>query len=363
MEAGPPGGQPPRGGRPEYKVYRSRRSPLERFKPSREVQRLRSLRRRRERGQEPPRPRGPRRIGARRVLKWVAVAALAWVLLSAVVFLVSAQITGGVSERTEAALSDGGSLLSGSTILVIGSDQRPEGTLEPGAETTVGRADSILLLRAGFGNVRRLSILRDSLAAIPGGGQQKINAAQAIGGTALTVETVEQFMGNGLEINHVIEVSFEEFPEFIDALGGIDITLDNCVRSDPFGGRKFSLSRGEHHLNGRQALAFARVRRNRCAVTDDDRARARRQQQVLTAIRAQVVSPSTFLRLPWVSWEAPRTLKTDMKGFALAGLFTDLLTGGTGETNVLAPSGFGPGGSVIVSEEEKAEAVAALLGR
>ncbi|MEX2194082.1 MAG: LCP family protein [Thermoleophilaceae bacterium] len=363
MEAGPPGGQPPRGDRPEYKVYRARRNPLDRFKPSEELQRLRSMRRRRDRGEQPERPRRRRRISLGRVVKWVLLAAVAWVLLSTVVFFVSAQTSEGVSERTKAALSDGGSLLSGSTILVIGSDQRPEGTQEPGAQTNIGRADSILLLRAGFGSVRRLSILRDSFAQIPGSEPQKINAAQAIGGTALTVETVEQFMGNGLRVNHVIEVDFEQFPEFIDALGGIDIELDNCIRAAPFGGRKFSLSRGEHHLNGRQALAFARVRQNRCARNEDDRARARRQQQVLAAIRDQVISPSTFFRLPLVSWEAPRTLKTDMKGVALAGLFTDLLTGGSGEPNVLLPSGFGPGGSLTVAEDEKAAAVADLLGR
>lgn len=361
MEAGSPGGQPPRGGRPDYKVYRSRRTPLDRFKPGEELQRLRSLRRRDEPGERPPRPR--RRISAGRVAKWLALGAFVWILVSVVAFFVSAQLGGGVSERARSALSGGGSLLTGSTILVIGSDQRPEGTREPGAETDRGRADSILLLRAGFGSVRRLSILRDSLADVPGSGPQKINAAQAIGGTALTIETVEGFLGNGLDINHVIEVSFDEFPEFIDALGGIDITLDNCVRSDPFGGRKFSLSRGEHHLNGRQSLAFARVRRNRCAPNEDDRSRARRQQQVLSAIRSQVISPSTFFRLPWVSWEAPRTVKTDMRGPALAGLFTDILTGGTGETEVLEPSGAGPGGSLTVSEEAKSRAVAKLLGR
>lgn len=361
MEAGSPGG-PPRGGRPEYKVYRARRNPFAKLRADAGLDRLRELRRHDE--PEPPdlRPRR-RRIDVGRVVKWVLVAALAWVALSAVLFFVSAQLNEGVSADAERALSGGGNLLTGATILVIGSDQRPEGTLEPGADTSTGRADSIMLLRAGFGSVRRLSILRDSLAEIPGHGQQKINAAQAFGGTALTVDTVENFLGNGLEIDHVIEVSFEDFPEFIDALGGIDVTLENCVRSEPFGGRKFSLSRGEHHLNGRQALAFARVRKNRCAPNEDDRARARRQQQVLGAIRDKAISPTTFFRLPWVAWEAPRTVRTDMKGPALAALFADLLTGGTGETRVLEPSGFGPGGSLIVSESAKAEAVDELLGR
>lgn len=357
MEAGPPG-QPPR---PEYKVYRSRRGPFGKLRGGDELRQLRSLRRRRdERAPEEPRlPRTRRRITPGRVAKWVALAAGAWILLSAVIFFVSAQTQEGVSERTDAALSDGGSLLTGSTILVLGSDERPQGSLEPGARTQgPGRADSILLLRVGFGEVRRLSILRDTVVDIPGHGQGKINASYAIGGPALTIETIENFLGNGLRINHVIEVSFEEFPDLIDALGGIDVTLRRCVRSDPFGGRKFSLPRGEHHLNGRQALAFARIRRNRCAPNEDDRARAARQQQVLSAIRSAALSPSTFLRLPWVSWEAPRTIRTDMKGPGMAALFTDLLTGGSGDTRVLEPFQLSP---LLVAEDEKADEVGRLL--
>ena len=356
MEAGPPG-QPPR---PEYKVYRSRRSPFDKLRGSDELRQLRSLRRRkRDVPEEPGLPKERRRVTPGRVLKWLAIAAAGWILLSVVIFFVSAQTQEGVSDRTDAALSDGGSLLTGSTILVLGSDERPEGSLEPGAQTQgPGRADSILLLRVGFGEVRRLSILRDTVVDIPGHGQGKINASYAIGGPALTIETVENFLGNGLRINHVIEVSFEEFPELIDALGGIDVTLRRCVRAAPFGGRKFSLSRGEHHLNGRQALAFARIRQNRCAPNEDDRARAARQQQVLSAIRSAALSPSTFFRLPWVSWEAPRTIRTDMKGPGMAGLFADLLTGGSGDTNVLLPFQLSP---LLVSEEEKAEEVERLL--
>ena len=60
----------------------------------------------------------------------------------------------------------------------------------------------------GFGEVRRLSILRDSFANIPGAESQKINAAYFIGGAPLMINTVEQFMGNGLEIDHLISVKF-----------------------------------------------------------------------------------------------------------------------------------------------------------
>ena len=345
--------------KPEYKVYRSRRGLLDRLAgPRDQVAQLREAARRRAQRERPDEeerePREPSQPIWRRILKWVAIAVGAWLLLSFVLFMISAQITDGVSDETEEALSSGGSLLTGSTILVLGSDERPEGTLEPGVAGIPARADSILLMHVGFGSVRKLSVLRDTPVEIPGHGAQKINAAYAFGGAPLMIKTVEAYLGNGLEINHIIEVSFEDFPDFIDALGGIDVELENCIRSNSFGGKRVRLSKGEHHLDGEEALAFARVRKNECSLAEDDRARAARQQQVMKAIRSQILSPSTFFRLPLVSWEAPQTLRTDLKGPGLLALFTDLLTGGAGETNVLE--------CLPCSEEEKAEAVDELVG-
>jgi anionic cell wall polymer biosynthesis LytR-Cps2A-Psr (LCP) family protein len=148
-------------------------------------------------------------------------------------------------------------------------------------------------------------------------------------------------------------VSFEDFPDFIDALGGIDVELENCIRSNSFGGRRVRLGKGEHHLNGKQALAFARVRKNECNLTEDDRARAARQQQVMSAIRSRMLSPTTFFRLPLVSWEAPRTIRSDLKGPGLLALFADVMTGGSGETNVLK--------CLPCSESDRAEAVDDLV--
>ncbi|MFL5782651.1 MAG: LCP family protein [Thermoleophilaceae bacterium] len=356
----PPGDGP----KPGYRTYRSRRRLLDRLRPSGSTP-LDALRRRKPAPSvRPPGgpPEGHPRL--RRFLKWAAIAIGSWILLSIVVFMISAQTAPGVPDGAEKALSSGGTLLTGSTVLVLGSDQRTEGTREPGATTSgPSRSDSILLLHVGVGTVRKLSIPRDSY--VPGVG--KINAAFAQGGAAGAIRTVEHFMGNGLKVNHVILVSFENFPKLIDALGGIDIHLDNCLKSNHFGGKRIKLSRGDHHLTGREALRFARVRENRCAPNEDDRARAARQQQVLGAMRSKVVSPihwpSSFVRLPLIAWRAPRTLPSDMKGPGLAALFTDLLTGGSGDTRVLKPFSNGPGGSLLVSEGERARAVDQLLGK
>lgn len=350
------------GDRPQYRVYRSRKGLLARLRGQSDPrEQMRQLRKRPKQEPDEPEERpGRARPPWRRALKLGIYAVLGWIGISIVAFFVSAQLQEGVSDKAAEALSTGGSLVTGSTVLVLGSDARPPGSKEPGAGGP-GRSDSIMLLHVGVGSVRRLSILRDSFAEIPGHGAQKINAAYALGGPALTIETVENFLGNGLEINHMLEIDFENFPDFIDSLGGIDVTLDNCVRSPAFGGAPFYLGKGEHHLSGRKALRFARVRKNECAPNEDDRARARRQQQVMSAIRSRMFSPWTFVRLPWVAWAAPRTLRTDMKGPGLSLLFLDLLTGGAGKTRVLKPSGAGPGGSLTVSEDEKAKAVRQLV--
>jgi LCP family protein required for cell wall assembly len=354
------------GDKPEYKVYRSRRRPLgDLLRPSGDLEGLRE-RRRKRREREPREPGAPGRITPGRVLKWVGLAALGWILFSLVLFMISAQIETGVSGETERALKGGGSLLTGSTILVLGSDVRSEETAEPGSGGP-GRADTIQLWHASFGRLRKLSIPRDSFAEIPGHGAQKINASYALGGPALTIETVEGFLGNGIEINHLVEVSFENLPKLVDTLGGITVTAENRICAPPFGNfpRGLRFKKGENQVNGKRALGFARVRKNPCAPQENDLDRAQRGQELVSGIIGAAFSPSTFPRLPWVSWQAPKAIKTDLAGPGLMALGADLVTGGEDETPVLEPSclGCGPGSSLIVSEGEKADKVSELLGK
>lgn len=336
---------------PDYTVYRSRKGPLSRLKRD-EPGGLDDLRRER-RPVTPRRARKPISVG--RVVKWIVVAAAAWVLVSAVIFLLSAQLAEHSSDQAKAALTRGGSLLTGSNILVLGSDARPPDSKEPGAGGPA-RSDSMILVHVAFGSVRKVSILRDSQADIPGHGTQKINAAYALGGAGLAVQTVEQFMGNGLKINHVLEINFENFPKLIDAMGGITVNLKRCIHSNRFGGRVLILHKGKQNLTGRQALAYSRVRENKCAPNEDDRARARRQQEVVSAMRSGMLSPKAFVRLPWISWAAPRTVRSDMRGPGLSALFLDLVTGGGGRSKVLLPSGSN-GTQLIVSDSAKRRAV------
>jgi LCP family protein required for cell wall assembly len=350
-----PGQQPP-----EYKTYRSRRGPLAGLRPSGDLESLRQ-----RLGRRPRRPAGERPgITPGRVLKWVALALAAWLLLSLVLFLVSAQVEDGVSNRAERALSTEGTLLGGSNVLVLGSDQRTGESIDE-SQSGPARADSIMVVHAALGSVRRLSIPRDAFAQIPGHGSQKINAAYALGGPSLMIETVEAFLGNGVKINHLVEIDFDDFPELIDALGGITVNVERKVCSPPFDNfwKGLTFRKGEQELDGTKALGFARIRKNKCAPQETDLDRAERQQEVLSGIRGSLVSPTTFFRLPWVSWQAPKALKTDMKGPALMALFADLATGSGDDTMVLEPSclGCGPGSSMLVSDGAKEDAVQKLV--
>jgi LCP family protein required for cell wall assembly len=349
----------PTPGPPEYKVYRSRRKPRA---GGGDLDALRKrLSRHRHDDGEPRPPREKRPITPGRVLRWVGFAIAGWLLLSFVIFLVSAQTQDGVSAETERALSSKGSLFGGSNILVLGSDVRKGESIDE-SQSGPGRADTIMLVHAAFGSVRKLSIPRDVEVDVPGHGVNKINAAYALGGSALTIETVESFLGHGLEVNHVVEVDFEEFPDFIDALGGVTVTNKTRICSPPFDNfwKGLRFKKGEIDLNGRRALGYARVRKNSCAPGEDDRDRAARQQQVLSAIGSQVKSPSTFVRLPWVSWNAPRTLRSDMNGFELMMLFADMATGNSDDTEVLEATCCN-GGNLFVSEGSKRDAVRKLL--
>jgi LCP family protein required for cell wall assembly len=359
----------PPGEPPQYKVYRSRKRLRDRLSPG-DRNPLEALRKRRGDQPQVPGERPRQGLTPLRILKWVALLAILWVLVSIGSFFISAQVNGGVSDRTKAALSGGGSVLTGSNVLVLGSDERPKRSKEPGANQGPARSDSIIVMHVGFGTVRKLSILRDTQVEIPGHGTGKINAAYAFGGTPLTIKTIEKFLGSDLKINHVIKVSFVNFPNLIDALGGVDVTLKKCLSSNSFSGQRVRLHRGEHHLNGRQALAFARVRKNRCSPNEDDRARAARQQQVIKSMRDRIVSPdnwaSSFVRGPFVAWEAPQAIRSDMHGPGLAALFLDLLSGGSGSTQVLKPDRvqpFNQDGSIHVTEIQVQEAVDKLLGK
>ncbi len=280
-----------------------------------------------------------RRWGVRRVLKYLVVAIVAWLVLSLVLFLVSAQIqSGSVPASVGAGLSPGGNMLTSTdTVLVIGTDQRPKGSKEPGAFAGGIRSDTMMLWRVGGGTSRRLSIPRDTQVPIPGHGVTKINAAYSYGGPALAIKTVENL--TGVKINHLIIVNLANFPKFIDAIGGVTVQTgricSNISGGVAKGGFSLFLRPGTHHLTGIQALTLARTRENACNAASNDLTREAYQQKILNAIKGQLLSPGIFFHLPWASWDAPKAVRTDMGGFTLMTLFVAAEIGGSAPTDIL----------------------------
>jgi LCP family protein required for cell wall assembly len=267
-----------------------------------------------------------------------------WLLLSLVLFLLSAHFERSSLPGNVGAVLDpaGLPLTSANNILVLGSDRRQKNSKEPGAETTgFGRSDTIMLIRTGGGHAARLSIPRDTVVEIPGHGLEKVNAAHEFGGPAESVSVIKSWLG--VPINHVVEVNFENFPQLIDAMGGVDYS-GGCVLSkldggSANGGFTLRLSAGTHHIDGREALALARTRENLCASSQTDIQREEHQQALFNDMKARLASFSSFVRLPLIAWNAPPAIISDMSGAELLGMFAALATTGTPPTRVLRPTG------------------------
>jgi LCP family protein required for cell wall assembly len=399
--------QPP-DNEPEYKVYRSRRGLFSRLKGAdlsglRDRARLPSWRRRKRDEPGLP-PLGSSRVNPRRVLKWVALAALAWILISLVTFGVSAQIQSfELSGEAGKTLHGNPFLLpSAQTILVLGTDARPPGSGDgntseqcfeqqsrgekPHKPCYEGefRADTLMLIRAGGGTFRKLSIPRDTFAEIPGNAPTKINAAYAFGGAALQVKTIEQFLGT--EIDHVAIVDFTGFEELIDAVGGVEVDLPHKLCADISGGSgggqggvTLHLKKGENTLDGQKALAYSRIRhvsecpgkgKSAFAFGYDDLDREKAQQEVINGIKGRLTDPLrlpyNFLHGPIIGWEAPKAFVSDMGFFTMPQLILAAAIGGSSSAHVLCSSpkegcGEGPEGSIEAPESVRRAAVHKLI--
>jgi LCP family protein required for cell wall assembly len=415
---GPPEERPQ--GSPEYNVYRSRRGILSRLR-SADLGAIRERAQRRRKspggGSEPPGdrpPRGPRRrrdrpsrgVSPRRVLKWVGIAAAGWILISLLAFAISAQLQSfKLSGEARDALHGNPFLLpSAQTILVLGTDARPPNTKEPGAphnkkcfeqqshgdsphdscEAGEYRADTLMLIRAGGGSFRKLSIPRDSFAEIPGHESTKINAAYSFGGAALQIKTIEKFLG--IQIDHVAIIDFTGFEKLIDAVGGVTVSVPHPLCAEISGGAghgqggiSLRLHAGDNTLDGEKALAYSRVREpSECpgpgksaytlGYSDLDREKA--QQGVINGIKDRLTdplrAPYNFIKGPIIGWEAPKAFVSDMGFFTMPQLILSAAIGGSSPADVLCGSpkagcGVGPEGSIEVPDSVRRAAAHRLI--
>ncbi|HEX6946810.1 MAG TPA: LCP family protein [Acidimicrobiia bacterium] len=255
------------------------------------------------------------------------------------------------------------------TFLIVGSDSR-EGLedLENFGNFSGARGDVIILVRVdrSTSSMQMLSIPRDLWVDIPGHGENRINAAYALGGSRLMVETIKQNLG--VEINHYVEIDFVGFQGLVDELGGITIEFPYAARDQKSGLR---VDAGRQRLDGKMALAYARSRHyqeNRdgkwVSVEANDFGRSARQQQVIKAIMAELKSPSSIVEAGNIARTMSRyvTIDSRLAGASVASLawdFRGVLTGGIDGITLPAENATVGGRSVVVRKEPEATQVLA----
>lgn len=169
------------------------------------------------------------------------------------------------------------------TMLLLGSDARADDP-DMGART-----DTIIVVRVDPAEniISMMSIPRDTMINIDGVGTAKFNAAYTYGGASGTISAVKQLCG--IDIDHYAEINFEGLVGLIDAIGGIDVKVDEEIDDPDAGGH---IDAGKQHLDGEHALIFARSR----AYVDGDYTRQANQRKVIMAIIDKgLTAPATEL--------------------------------------------------------------------
>jgi LCP family protein required for cell wall assembly len=155
-----------------------------------------------------------------------------------------------------------------------------------------------------------LSVPRDLWVAIPGYGQERINAAYEFGGGQTAKQTVSTVLGQ--RVDRYLVIGLQGVRDIVDAAGGVDITVpialhDDAYPTDDYGYQTVDIPAGRQHMDGDLALKYARTRHQ-----DSDFARTARQQQVIAAVRNQMLNPLNWPRIPGVAAATLRAIKTDM---------------------------------------------------
>lgn len=205
-------------------------------------------------------------------------------------------------------------------ILVLGVDSRGEEN---------SRTDTMMLVSHNkeTDDVKVVSFMRDIYAAIPGYQSYKLNTAYYLGGVDLLADTLRSMFG--IEIQHYALVDFTSFETLVDiaAPGGVEIDVEKDM-SELIG---VSLTQGNQTLNGKELLGYARFR----ADNEGDFGRVRRQQQVIAALKEEMISISSVPKLPKLAGAAQGYVQTDMPMLDQVKMATDLATGGAGEVERL----------------------------
>ncbi|HDR7792997.1 TPA: LCP family protein [Bacillus luti] len=175
-----------------------------------------------------------------------------------------------------------------------------------------GRTDSLMFATVNpkTKKISLMSIPRDSRVQIIGKNKEdKINAAHAYGGEKMAIKTVENFLQ--VPVDHYLKIDFQGFKGIVDAVGGVtvDVPFDFWERSDIDYDKKIEFKQGQQDLNGEEALAYVRMRKQD---PNGDYGRAARQRQLLAAVAQKLNSASTVFKIKDLTTVVGKYIKTDI---------------------------------------------------
>lgn len=240
----------------------------------------------------------PATTGGRGQKRWGRRLAMLLVLVIGLPLLYGAALALHGSNSIERIAVEGLSPSGATTnILVVGSDSRADLSPEERNRLTTGgdfgdeRTDTILVLATDGSRVAMLSFPRDMWVERCDGSSQRINTAVQLGGLGCLAQTITATSGIG--IDHAVEVSFGGFVGVVEAVGGVEVCLEQPIQDTDAG---IDLPSGCQVLDGPDSLGYVRVRK-----IDNDLKRIERQQRFLSALAGRVASPATLLT-PWRAW-------------------------------------------------------------
>lgn len=211
------------------------------------------------------------------------------------------------------------------SVLLLGVDERPEDS---------GRSDSIIVATVNpiEDSVKLVSIPRDTLLTIPGYGKDKVNAAFAYGGINLAVETVENYLN--IPINFYTKINMEGMVDLVNAVGGINVDNKYAFELD---GVKLGV--GNFDLDGRQALQYARMRKQDPA---GDFGRQERQKEVISKIVKNALSINSLTNFNKIFNAVGKNVETNFTGSELWELAKNYASTANNITNLTleGPDGF-----------------------
>ncbi len=220
--------------------------------------------------------------------------------------------------------------------------------------TSQSRTDTLFVMTLNLTNktATMLSIPRDTYAHIAGTNiTTKINSAYSTGGPERTVATVNEFLGTSA--THYLVLNIDATKKMVDALGGVDVDVEHPMHyHDKWGHLSIDLQPGEQHLNGNNAVGFARYRHPdagmRPTFEDGDERRMYRQHVLMRAMVDKAKSFANITQAPQLADVAMSTIRTDFTRqqiLDIAAIFKGVQQGDIQTASVPGEDFRGPGGA------------------